>query len=585
MRKWIGLIVGALLMVASVSQGALTVTKKGGSPASSITLTGTGFGAGPGWLYYEGFEPAADVTGIDSTYAGNPAITTRYSATADSAYTRAWMAQRFGSGYRWQITTGTVRDGDRSMNANMLYGRSGTGDFTVDDYFYLGGLNENLRKSAQDELFVSAHYYDAADTTGVDTLSTAGRELVKIVGATSASDVMLGKITRAAWPDSSQAFREAYGATPTYVSRALKGWLYKRWTLLCNKWNRVDAWLKAESSASASDGRMFVYQNSALVDSARNRDFGATTTPWTGIRFNSMWLAADSLANARTYWDNIYIADVARRVELGDKITYGKCTVKYVQPPTYWSSDGDSITFTPVMGSLEDSAKVYVFVIGTANAGTGGAIASSAMTAVDSLVMTPPSISVASDSLAFLPDGAYSLAFDNDSDDGDLLGYLAVASYTINWGDGKTSVVTASPATHMYQREGHYRASITATNWAGTGTTYVTIKAYSAPGRAGGTMFKAFDLYDNAYPLGWTATSAELCALTKEITISFWNTAGDQVWPLSQLLTESDSVETVIRGTCRTFEIPEGFDRVYIKTFPVGSDSTGVKTAWSMNWR
>jgi hypothetical protein len=102
---------------------------------------------------------------------------------------------------------------------------------------------------------------------------------------------------------------------------------------------------------------------------------------------------------------------------------------------------------------------------------------------------------------------------------------------------------------------------------------------------AGGSLFKALDLYDNAYSLGARASECELCAMTKEITVSFWRLPQVLVEPQYPTLSLSDSVATIIRGTCRTFAPIGGFDRVYIKTLAVGSDSTGVKTAWSMNWR
>lgn len=113
------------------------------------------------------------------------------------------------------------------------------------------------------------------------------------------------------------------------------------------------------------------------------------------------------------------------------------------------------------------------------------------------------------------------------------------------------------------------------------------VAVFAAPRNAGasGAMFKAFDLYDGIFAVSGGTTECELCAMTKEITASFWRGASTLAYPEYPTETLSDSVSTVLRGTCRTFKIPGGFTRVYIKTLPVGSDSTGVKTAWSMNWR
>lgn len=593
MRRFLALLALVVMVWTASAYASPAVTGKYGSPGSTLTIVDTakGLGAGPTWAYFEDFEydPVnGRGTPIDSTYAGNDTISYIF---GDSVRTHSWQAQRFGdAGYKWTTDRLSAAMGTYSLWVDMRHGKSGSGDMSADAYFYPGRLGEKLQGTAIGNIFVSAFWKDELDTTAVDTFTTSSRTLMKVVSSAAAGNVYFPYCSTTNVADSNSTFDAMFNSTVDQFSLAAqttRSGYSRSWKELANSWRRIDLWLKGETTAGGSDGRYYGYIDYAMVDSAANKDYGTTTTPWTGVQFNYAWTAADSLPTAKTYWDDIYIASGPQRVEIGDKITYGNCTKRYIQFPTYWSADGDSIVFTPNLGSLGDSTKAYIFIIGA-----DGEYQNSGDTAIDSLVLTLPSISVSSDSTYFMPGGAYSLAFDNDSDDTAPTGYLATSNVTINWGDGQTTTGATSPATHTYAEEGKYRVTITGTNYYGDGSYYMNLWAYGLPDEKDPFPYAGLDLakaeYDTKGASTYRARWWRIYPPTREVLFSLYDCVAGQgcrrVWPHSSAPgSAADTVRTIPRGTA--VDIDLGDDRANAFNYRTPSTTQNDSTAVYIGWR
>lgn len=70
------------------------------------------------------------------------------------------------------------------------------------------------------------------------------------------------------------------------------------------------------------------------------------------------------------YLDDIYIDTTWARVELGNNAVYESCTLRAMQPPTNWASNGTSITVTGNKGGLPSGAN-FLYVFNTAGTQVG----------------------------------------------------------------------------------------------------------------------------------------------------------------------------------------------------------------------
>jgi hypothetical protein len=72
-----------------------------------------------------------------------------------------------------------------------------------------------------------------------------------------------------------------------------------------------------------------------------------------------------TVAVVNQYWDDMYIDDIAARVEVGNNATYNSCTHREMQIPTSWGAS--AVTFTVNRGTFGASDAVWVHVINSSN--------------------------------------------------------------------------------------------------------------------------------------------------------------------------------------------------------------------------
>jgi len=120
--------------------------------------------------------------------------------------------------------------------------------------------------------------------------------------------------------------------------------------------------LDAQFSEGAPFESIFAYEGDVMTHDNPNEHwtcslFGDYVGMETGVHYN-----IDT--------DDVYIADTRARVEIGDNPDWDSCTHREIQIPTAWSDS--SITFEVNQGSFLDGEQVYLFVVdanGEASAG------------------------------------------------------------------------------------------------------------------------------------------------------------------------------------------------------------------------
>lgn len=504
-RNW--LLAGVLVLVmagmlAGVAWAANpAITRWAGRPDTTVvTITGTDFGSSPTWAYYEDFEGGQWFVGASPDSAGSVAsslFTIAYNGVASYVTQMRWMTKYadVAALYPWSASTGQAHSGSKSMMFDASKGKkSGANhsDWIANAHMVFGVPSTRVLPTSATELFVSCWWYDAVDSTLLK-LSPAAQRAVLQVDANAAAGNLKGFWMGAGRADL-DSFRLGTVQNTTADVTTLIG-DNSRYPELVNRWNRSDLWAKVGNGTNTS--QLYSWLNYAVMDSFSNGALGASNH-FDTVKFNGAFYfpTADSTKSiaGKAYYDDIYISDTPVRIELGDKITYEKCTKRYIQPLVSWSAT--AVSFRPVLKDLAYTGatasathRVYVFVVGPNGTGSRA----TANTAIDSLEVLPPEMSPKSatttlnavvqatvDSFSVYNPNLFTLNL-NWQQASARSSYTArrrePASISVNWGDSTTpSTATRTYAgvdsvfTHTYVRPGTYTIRITATNAAGTTT-------------------------------------------------------------------------------------------------------------------
>jgi len=592
------LLAGILVVVmAGISVGVAfganpAITRWAGLPDTTVvTLTGTDFGASPGWAYYEDFEGGSWFNGCVPDSSGAVSTNTfvaSYNGVAATVTQLRWMTA-YGSvanAYGWAGSSGQAHSGVRSMAFDANRGkRNGAdkSDWVANAYMVFGVPSTRMLPTSATELFVSCWWYDAVDTTLFKAAPAAHRMVIDV--AANAADGNIKAFNLSSDKADADSFRLRTLVNATWDGTTLLG-PNSKYTNLMNRWNRSDLWAYVGNGTTTS--RLYSWLNYAVLDSVGSSANLGASNHFDTVKFNGAFYAVKSDSSmsipAKAYYDDIYISDLPNRVELGDKINYQNCTKRYIQPLVSWSAT--SISFRPVLKDLvyvgataAATHRVYVFVVGPAGTGSRA----TATTAIDSIEVLPPEVSAkatASNTLnAIVQATVDSFSVYNPN----LFTFnvtwaqaSARSSYTtrrrepktvsINWGDSttpstasRTYAGTDSVFTHAYQKAGTYTITVTATNAAGTTTRTksVTVKDGSLRRL---TAVGTIALPNNVY--GLNQTMIQPLAGSARI-----RTKSNGVWDSSAwTVTAPGGVTTVGIDSLRILNITSG-DTIQVKAF------------------
>lgn len=128
-------------------------------------------------------------------------------------------------------------------------------------------------------------------------------------------------------------------------------------------------------------------------------------------------------------------------------------------------------------------------------------------------------------------------------------------TYSIDWGDGNTETITASPATHTYATNGTFTATLTATNILGSANGTTTIEASALPAPTA-----SFAIGQNG---------------TVDNSVDFTTTGGFPCYTYEWIY--GDGGLGTGSGSAHTYTANGTFDVILIVTSPTGETATATK--------
>jgi len=315
---------GMSLLLASLADAAPAISgmSGGGSNGTTVTITGSGFGAGDATpLLWDDFDDPSMSTGaaISKTPRRGSWVTfdgTTYSSAQKISGNRSLRAA-FNSGVQWSNFYVTMPN-DTKFYQSFWFRYDGSG---TQGQVKLALVHGN---SGQGEFAPTINNNSSTTSwwmTNIATESAAGQNA-------------------ASWP----------GAPDN------------------NTWHQFEMALKQSSGGGAADGSVTVWVDGQQMYSKTN----IVTRNNAQYYWNEMGFlhgVTNMGTNTDTYIDDAYANNSWTRVVLCDSATFSACKRKEIQPVQNWA-DG-SITFTLASSSFSNPSNTYLYVVdanGTANA-------------------------------------------------------------------------------------------------------------------------------------------------------------------------------------------------------------------------
>ncbi|MFC1815035.1 hypothetical protein ACFL0M_03625 [Thermodesulfobacteriota bacterium] len=339
-KKWflMMLLVSASFYYVSTASATPSVTSISGAVVngSSVTITGTIFGAGPTVHKWDDFEDATHTVG--QTIGDGPGVIEWVYNAADANKNEPKVSNTSPKTNSTKYIRCTYDGGSNKYMCNFYYQHGAT----------------------MDPVYVT--WYMRWDNAGSG--ETDNEKFWRIFTGNDLSN----------WP-------------PPYLSMARIGgdnasinWISSHGSSSDQKWLTApdeNEWIRMEfygeeSSNNVADGLIIVTQQTSIGgtfsdiwsdDTQETRDNGKN---WNSI----FWGSYAAMAAGRLYYhdyDDIYIANSRARVEIGNNSNWANITHREIQIPTAWTEDVtpgvDSITITVNRGSFDPCKMYYLFVV------------------------------------------------------------------------------------------------------------------------------------------------------------------------------------------------------------------------------
>ena len=305
------------------------------SDGSSITVSGTGFGAtGPTIKVFDNFEGGTNAAYINNAAAGNT-----------SATIGEWEPCYDCDIYRSTYSTNYSKSGTKSARQNW------TTDMQEGARYLVATWSQPIT-----EVYLSYWVYLPSGMSTPD-------------GGFSSPNWKMYWFYEAPYPTNDYSSETIYDppggglsfgcVNDCYTDRIGQDFTPFDWSN--GQWQRIEVYLKAGTSNGAIQ-EWLTNASSARTQAVNisGKTISTGTTGWDTFHIPG-FARADTTTN--TYYDDIYVATGAgarARVEIGNEDSYAECTNLAVATPTSWGDT--SITATVRQGSFdaEDSAYMYV---------------------------------------------------------------------------------------------------------------------------------------------------------------------------------------------------------------------------------
>lgn len=143
---------------------------------------------------------------------------------------------------------------------------------------------------------------------------------------------------------------------------------------LFDEWQRVEFYVKASSTANATDGHVYhtrIGRSTPFLNVSNVITHSENSTPW---RYVDLWNAAETVTGGtltlNVDMDDVYVDTTPARVEICDAATFAERAHCEVQPRTAWA-DG-TISATLNRGTFSPGDIAYVFVVDADNVPSAG---------------------------------------------------------------------------------------------------------------------------------------------------------------------------------------------------------------------
>lgn len=341
------LVAAALLLQSGYLIAAPAITSVSGSITDNqtVTIDGSGFGSNNLRVEWLGGS-AGPIESLASSVAFLAAPRAGWSEDAALNESR--------------IDTRRAYSGSRSLVFDPNLGRHNDGRFGL---IYDTGNNFT-------ELYSSAMYY-FEDGSG----ATEGQwKMIRWCYRNSVTDDAVPNMYISNWEGGPGDFLQQHGGSGASAT----GWFSGQSLPLAGAWYRVETYVKPSSSASASDGEMWIRTTKTTDGTSGTQRFTGLTTYGSGVsdRFRYIvfqnYMGNGGYNNSTRVWmDDIYVSQTQARVEVCPASTWAQCKKGEIQAPSAWS--GTRITVKLNKGAMSSLSGAYLYVVdGSGNANANG---------------------------------------------------------------------------------------------------------------------------------------------------------------------------------------------------------------------
>ena len=324
----------------------------------TVTISGSGFGAGPTVVVFDDFESGNPKDG-EVIPLTSPEIGTWSSYTTDGRPRYSADARSGKHGFRISDSTFNPNSGDsRKM-----------GSFT------------KLLPAPTTEVYATYAISVPPGTTfpGASTPNTLPARLSSLKGLwlSDGPDGIFGRGLSDIWFPGWAGYWQVAGNSGAILKNIgpVSPWFSFK------TWNRISVWLKADPGAPVTHaGTIFVQTTNPDTGHLENNwtdrsPFAGPTAfgnppssgKWDRFMLPGWWGNGDNTRNQMTY-DDVYVAagpNAAARVEIGDASTYKRSRILAISTPQAWNDK--EVTVTLRAGPFTGFSNAYLFVIDANN--------------------------------------------------------------------------------------------------------------------------------------------------------------------------------------------------------------------------